>query len=189
MKMSKSSINLFRSRKKGFFEKFLKWALGIGRFVVIVTETVALVAFIYRFSLDRELIDLHDDIKSRQAIVKLLKDNEDAYRSLQARLELAKNFTDVEEQTSTIFSDINSFVSNDISITKLLLSENQVKIDAQMQSVSSLTNFVKMLKTYDKIKSVSIDRLENRTTNAIIIVSITATLKKSTAVNLTTNIQ
>lgn len=176
----KSSINLFRSRKKGFFEKFLKWALGIGRIVVILTETIALAAFLYRFSLDRQLIDLHEDIRAKQAIVNLLKNNEATYRSLQGKIALAKTLTDTGKQTTVIFTDIVAFTENDAVLNNIILSETQLKIDAQMQSVITLKNFINKLKSYPKITSVSIDRIENRTTSSTIIVGITAVLKKPT---------
>lgn len=172
-------INLFRSRKKGFFDKFMKWALGVGRFVVIITETIALLAFLYRFTLDQQLVDLHSEIKNKQTLVKLLKDNEDIYRNLQDRLTLAKTFTETGKQTASVFTDIVKHAPTDITFTKFLLLENQVKIDAQTESAKTIKDFIKTLKSYPQISSVSLDRIENRTTNATIIVSITALLKTS----------
>ena len=69
----KPSINLFKDKNKNFFDLFIKWALSIGRVVVIATEAIALSAFLYRFSLDQQLIDLNDKIVQKQALVKLLK--------------------------------------------------------------------------------------------------------------------
>ena len=176
--MTNPAINLFRGRKQSFFDKFMKWALTFGRFVVIFTETIALAAFIYRFSLDRQLIDLHGNIKQKQAIVKLFKDNEDIYRNLQDRLTLAAKLSETGKETVTIFNDVIRLAPSGLTFDNLLLSENQIKIDARMQSVAALANFVKTLKEYPKITSVSINKIENRSSSATIIVSITATLKK-----------
>lgn len=180
MKMPKSTtVNLFKSRKVGFLDKFMKWALGIGRFLVILTETVALLAFLYRFSLDRNLIDLHDGIKSKQAIVKLLKNNEDTFRNLQERLAIAKTLIETEKQTQSTFNDIISFGGNTIIFTNVVISDTQVKINAQTQSITTLKTFIDSLKSYSKISSISIDSIENRSASGIVLVSITATLKKS----------
>jgi hypothetical protein len=48
------SINLLDNKGKSFTEQFLDWALAIGRLLIIVTETVALAAFLYRFSIDTD---------------------------------------------------------------------------------------------------------------------------------------
>ena len=57
------SINLVKSRKPHFLDRFITWALNAGRLLVIITETVALSAFLFRFGLDREIVDLNDKIK------------------------------------------------------------------------------------------------------------------------------
>ncbi|MBI2431039.1 MAG: hypothetical protein HYV39_03430 [Candidatus Levybacteria bacterium] len=181
----KPSINLFKSRKKNFFERFMKWALTIGRIVVILTEGVALSAFLYRFTLDQQLIDLHDKIKGEQSLVKLLKNNEDAFRNLQERLTAAAQLSEAGKQTVNIFVDINSLASSDLTISTLALSENQIKIAASVQSVSALTNFIKNLRDHPKIQSVSLDKIENKTVTAVITVNITATIKKSPLIEKT----
>lgn len=178
MTNSKSSINLFRSRKKGVFDDFMKWALTVGRLVVILTEAVALSAFIYRFSLDRQLIDLNDQIVQKQAIVKLFTTNEILYRNLQDRLQESSNLTKTTKNTVALFDAIANINDQNIIITNIFFSQNQIKIDANVQSVSALTNFVNSLKANPAIASVSLDKIENKITSAIIVVSITATTKQ-----------
>lgn len=173
----KPSINLFKDKNKNFLDRFIKWALTIGRVVVIVTEAVALSAFLYRFSLDQQLIDLNDKIVQKQALVRLLKNNEDIYRNLQDRLATAAQLTKNGKDTVTIAKDIITFSSSGFTVNNLFISSNQIKIDANVQSVSSLTNFVNTLKNNSMISSVSIDKIENRITSGVIIVSITATTK------------
>lgn len=173
----KPAINLFRNKNKNFLDLFIKWALTIGRVVVIATEAVALSAFLYRFSLDQQLIDLNDKIIQKQALVKLLKNNEDIYRNLQDRLTAASQLTKNGKDIVDLTNNIITFPSTDLNINNLFISSNQIKIDANVQSVSNLTNFVNSLKNNNKISSVSIDKIENRITSGIIVVSITATVK------------
>lgn len=144
---------------------------------MILTETVALGAFLYRFSLDRQIIDLHDEIEQKQAIVNLLKTNEEKYRSLQNRLANASSLSKTAFQTTRVFTDIVSLAPNDLILNNLTLSQNTIKIDASARSVASLTTFVKQLKGYPNIRAVSLDRVENKTLSATIAVSITADLK------------
>lgn len=173
----KPAINLFKSRKKNFLDRFIKWALTIGRIVVILTEGIALAAFLYRFSLDQQLIDLNDKIVQKQAIVKLLKNNEDIFRNLQDRLTTAKKLTQGGKDITVLTNSILTFSSSDFTINNFFLSGDQIKIDANAQSVSSLTSFVNTLKGNSKIASVSIDKIENRITSGTIIVGISATVK------------
>jgi len=172
------SINLLGNRRGSIFDKFIDWALTIGRLVVILTEVIALSAFLYRFTLDRQLIDLHSKIKQEEAIVGYLKDREETYRNLQDRLSVISTFSDSGEKKVKLFSDIVEFAPAGMTFNELVLTENYVKISANFQFVPSLTTFVNSLKNYSSIGNVSIEKIENKLSNALITVSITANLKE-----------
>lgn len=170
------SINLVR-KNQTFIDRFINWALTAGRLVVIVTELIALTAFLYRFSLDRQLIDLSSKIKQEQAIVNLLKDNEETYRDLQNRLFLTSNFSKQAQDKIELTEDIIGFAPSGLIFNNISMQEERVRISANINSVSILSKFVKSLKDYKKVERVSIDKIENRPSSATITVSITATLK------------
>lgn len=173
------SVNLLRDRRKSFGEQFLKWALTVGRFLVIVTETTALVMFLYRFSLDRQLIDLHDKIKQEGVIVSYLQENETAYRNLQDRIAFAKKLHTTYQQTPTIFQYVVDAAGNTVTFNNVAISHKDIVIDATTSSVPALTAFVNAIKTQENIATVSLNKVENRTSNATITFSMTATLKQS----------
>jgi len=176
MQKNSASVNLLK-RKTSLIDRFVNWALTIGRLLVILTEIVALSAFIYRFSLDRQLIDLHSKITQEQAIVNYLKDNEKTYRNLQDRLSIATTYSTLGVSRFKVFRDIVGFAPLGMSFNNLTLHEDRVKIDANVDSVSSLKIFVNSVKNYSEIDSVSIDRIENKPSSAVITISLTATLK------------
>lgn len=171
------SINLFRDRKS-LLEKFITWALTIGRLIVIATEVIALSAFLYRFSLDRQLIDLHDKIKQKQAIVLSWKENEAKYRDLQERLLLASKLSSTGEQTIESFDEIISITPQDFLISNLTYSQERIKIDGDVGSVTSLSSFVKALKKELNPESLSIEKIENKSSSGVITVSLSIKLKK-----------
>lgn len=174
-----SSINLVRGRKPRVLDQFVVWALSIGRAVVILTELIALGAFLYRFGLDRQLVDLHDKIVQEKSIVDLLASNENTYRNLQNRLSLESTIMNNQQQTVKLYNDLLNMVTQDVSLKTLLIDPGSVKMTLDVQSVNSLTSLIDHLKNYPAITNVSIDRIENKTTVGLIGVSITATLKQS----------
>src|SRR5581483_11165468 len=86
-----SSLNLLTHPHTNFLDTFLGWALTVGRFMIILTETIALVVFLYRFGLDENLVELHGDIKNDQAILNQMTSYETSFRNLQFRLQTIKN--------------------------------------------------------------------------------------------------
>lgn len=171
-----TSVNLFRYRKKGLIEKFVAWALSLGRIVVIITETVALAAFLYRFSLDWQLVDLHDEIKHKQSLVSAAKKNEDIYRNLQNRLDTIALLDLQNKKVFSLIQEINSLAKQDFIINSLIYSSSHVKVDITARSISTITNFVKVLRSNTAITNVSLDRIENKTSTGTILVTITAAL-------------
>ena len=65
-----SNINLLKnSSDQSPLDRITDWALTYGRYIMIGTEIVVLLAFISRFSLDRKLTDLKEEIGQKQQIL------------------------------------------------------------------------------------------------------------------------
>lgn len=176
-KLSYININLFKYHKK-FWDRFLNWVLNIGRIIIMLTQIVALSVFIYRFSLDRQLIDLKDKIKQKESIVKFLKNNENKYRNLQERIVYASQTNDKSSQSIKLFKDVlnmsppQGFIFNQLSLTN-----QEIKVNAKVSSVQSLASFIEKLKEHPSIDSVSLDSINNKSSASIILIGITAKLK------------
>jgi hypothetical protein len=182
------SINLLPgSHDEGIVAQFLDWALTIGRLLIILTESLALGTFLYRFSLDMRIIDLHDEIKASSFIVANFKSSEDKFRDIQARLALAKQYGEESNKTATMFSDIAEMGRGRITFQNLLITTEIIKIDLQAPSTTTISAFVDALKQYPGITSVSIDKVENKTASAVINVGITAYLQETKQPNQEAN--
>ena len=175
-KKKSASINLLKSSKNEIFEKFIDWALTVGRLLVIITEIVALSAFIYRFSLDRQLIDLHGKIKQEEAIVSFFKKKEETYRNLQDRIKIASTYSIKSEEKVKMSQDVISLAPQGMTFNEITISDNLINVAANFQAASSLKAFVESLRNYKPVKSVSITQIENRLSSAQILVTITANL-------------
>lgn len=162
MPNSLPSINLVRNKKTPFIDRFMDWALTIGRLIVILTEVIALLTFFYRFSLDEKLIDLHSLIKQKQTIVSFQKQDEDKYRNLQDRITLASDYSQKIIKTNKVILDIINLIPQGIKINDLNFNKDRMTINLDMSSASLLKNFVDPLKSYSEVKSVSIDNIEKK---------------------------
>ncbi len=171
------SINLVKDQKGDLFERIINWALGVGRVLIIITELIALGAFLWRFGLDQQLVDLHTKIKQKQAIVAAFKRQEDEYRNLQDRLSIAQNFSEVGSKKMQIYKDILGLGEPGITFSKVSLSSDSIAIEINADSVTALSSFANKLKTYENIESVSIGKIETKTSSAVIVINITAKLK------------
>ncbi len=178
-----ASINLLRNERKDTLEHIIDWAVTVGRVLVVVVELVALAAFLYRFGLDNQLEDLNTKIKQEQAIVEFQKKNEDKYRNLQDRLFIASSFAKLGDKNVGMFKDVLSFAPTGMTFTNFAFLNNGLQIEANVTSVTPLSTFISKLKGYPSIETVSINKIENRTTTGVITVGISATFKKQGGIN------
>lgn len=175
------SVNLLKTKGNNFTDKFIQWALTIGRMVIILTETIALVAFLYRFILDRQIIDQRERIKQKAAEVTLYENQEKEYRNLQERLTLITTEIPLAADTTQRLSDIIAIAPKGVTFNVITVTAENLNMSANIQSVAALTSFVNSIKKLPGITSISIDKIENKTLNATIVVLISAKLDGETA--------
>lgn len=173
---SSASINLVK-KKVNVIDEILKWALSVGRLLVILTEIVAFSAFIYRFSLDRTIIDLHAKIKEEQAIISSISDREKQYRNLQERISDASKLGELGNRNVVFLNEIVKFTPGEISFNSFTLDSEKIAINASITSVSAMSAFINSLREHPRVSSVSIDSISNKSLDSSVNVIITARLR------------
>jgi Tfp pilus assembly protein PilN len=170
------SINLVKKQGNSTLDAVLHWAITIGRFLVILTQTVALAALLYRFVLDRQVIDLSDNIKQNTAVLNAYAQQETTYRALQDKLSHAKELDKISGAAPTLYSSIVAIGQGNVTFTALSFTEGSIRMEILTGSINSLNTFVNSLRALETLSNVSIDRIENRTSAAVIAVTISAQL-------------
>jgi len=176
-KIKKRTINLLPNKGDTLINQFLSWALSVGRLLIIITETLALSVFIYRFSLDVKIIDLHDNIKKDSNIVRSFATEEKLFRNIQSRLAFAKDYDQEKESTLNILTDILAMGQGKVTFKTLLVEKDSIEMQVQAPSATLLSQFTREIGRHPEIQSVSVNKVENKTSSGIIIIGISADLK------------
>jgi len=140
--------------EKTAFGKLLKWTLTVGRYIVIVTELIVILAFLSRFKLDRDLTDLYEEIKRKQAIIEATSDFEEEFRFLQKRLATIEELEKKQLATEGIVEELSFLIPLDVSLTELAIKEKEVSLTATALSEQGLASFLNNLKASTKFERV-----------------------------------
>ena len=156
--MPKKEINLLPREE---FEKkplgrFLTWALSAGRYIVIFTELIVILAFLSRFKLDRDLSDFNQSIREKQAIIEASAEFEKEFNFLQTRLATIKKLGSQQASFTQLVGVIGSLTPLDVAISNLGFSEDSVRINATALSEKGLGNFVANLSASPNFKEVTL---------------------------------
>ena len=158
MPARKTALNLLpRSDLDGsWWGRFLKWALSAGRYIIILTEMVVIMAFLSRFKLDRDLSDLAERIEGKKNVLAALSVNEGAFRSIQKRLEVTKTMMEGGVPVDDLLTDIEKDLPNGVRLITIGMDEEKMSLNAETASDSGLGEFVRNVNSDPRWKSVEL---------------------------------
>lgn len=153
----KLKINLAGSFRESFEQIFFKWAVNIGRIIIVVTELIALSALLYRFVIDRQIIDLHEDIDREYAFLKSQENKEKEYRGIQGRLSYIKTISAESQEKVTFVNDLVELLKTGaFSATNIALKQSKINVDGKASSVFSLNTLIENLKTKEAVEAIAL---------------------------------
>ncbi len=139
--------------------KLLRWALTYGRYIIVSTEVIVLLAFIYRFSLDRKITDLNDEIIQKSAIVQANMPFEQQFRNLQLRVQQVGNLFSNQDLLPKLLKHMENITPTGIRFTALAFSENAISAQVTASDTQVLSVFIQNLKSSDMLSDVNIGNI------------------------------
>lgn len=140
--------------------KSMRWAVSVGRYIVIFTELIVIISFGTRFSLDRQLTDLNDSIHQKESIIKSFGSLETDIRGIQTRI---AEYQQLQQRTNLaeVFPVLTSVIPRDVTLTLLSIQPTSVTITGTTLSQTSLNLLINNVQLTQKFKDVKIDRIES----------------------------
>lgn len=126
------SINLIGEEEMAHtpLGRIVSWAVTYGRYIMIGTEVVVLLAFISRFSLDRKLTDLNDEISQKQAIIEANADFEQQFRGAQNQISNISNLETAPSHMIEALNTIQSLLPADVYLNSLDVASDKLTANA-----------------------------------------------------------
>jgi hypothetical protein len=117
--------------------KTLKWALSVGRYIVIFTEITVIVSFVTRFSLDRQVTDLNGSINQKEIVISSFGELESNVRTAQAKID---QYLQIEQQINIVdvFPALTEITPRTIKLDQLIIKQSDILISGISPSQESL---------------------------------------------------
>lgn len=155
--------------------RIVTWAVTYGRYIMIGTEIIVLLAFISRFSLDRKLTDLNDEVTQKQAIIDANSDFESNFRTLQSTLGTIQTLLNAPPSTANALNTIQSLLPADVHLDTLNISTDHVVGNVVANSTSGFSQMVANLQAANIFSQVEIGDV-NRSPTTGLLFTFTGTL-------------
>ncbi len=144
--------------------RIVNWALTYGRYIMIGTEIVVLLAFISRFSLDRKRTDLKEEIDQKQAIIEANRDFENEIRKTQDRIELIQSLLTTQTKPFDMFKKITSLLPPDVTFGEVDISPDKLSARA---TAGTNQGFAQLLTNLQSTKEIVRVEVNDVTKNAL----------------------
>lgn len=158
--------------------RFLNWSLTYGRYIIIVTELIVLLAFFSRFRLDQQLTDLHESISQKQAIIASVAQFEHEARQVHDRIDKIRELNKEHTLFLDAISLLEGLVPDDVILSQLNFSQNKVELTGTSFSRGGFSRLVQNLKNEKKIRAVSVDAVAKPKEGGILTFTINFELAK-----------
>jgi len=166
--------------------RLLQWLTTVGRFVIVFTELIVILAFISRFWLDRKNSDLSEIIRQQKAILASTSDFEKEYASLQSRLKYIGDFYDNRPDYQGQIKNITSALPPDIFFENFTIGQNEKDKKMLLASINlytyredSIIDFITNLTTNPNISDVNIRKIEKKAKDNRYYIDISLSLKSN----------
>lgn len=161
MKFSKLRINLLPKEEleERALSKLLKWSLTAGRYIIVGTEIIVLLAFFSRFKLDRQLTDLHEEISQKEAIVQYNSEIEKKARGVQGQLKEIKNIEKGCDFSIKLLAFFEENTPKGVTLEKLSFSQERISLSGISLSTTSFIDFLARIRNSEKFSQVVLENL------------------------------
>jgi len=145
-KKKQISINLLP--KDPFFVspvgRSMRWALGAGKYIVIFTEFIVIIAFLTRVALDQMVNNYDKAIDEKKTLIMDYAESERKIRVVQKKIDVLKTI-DMQTDVAAVFPKLTATIPEEITLEQLTISTSDVTLVGYALSSEALT---KLLNNY-----------------------------------------
>lgn len=141
----------------------LEWALVFGKWAVILTQLIVMGAFLWRFTLDRQLTDLRKSIAKDVAVVSSYEQIERDYTLAQKQVAQATTVLAQQNSTLNVISDISRFTPVDVWYDHFSVTPTSVTMTAYAASLEGFGQFLSLVQHDPLFHGVRLEKVETST--------------------------
>ncbi len=155
--------------------RIVSWAVTYGRYIMIGTEVVVLLAFISRFSLDRKKVDLSDEIEQKQMILQANALQEQQIRQLQASLQTVNEISSGQSNIHELLVYMRTILPSDVNVQTLSVNQSSITLTAIAGTNEGFSTLLGLLRTGGKFENIDLGEVKKSPLTGISF-QLTATL-------------
>lgn len=140
--------------------KITRWLLSTDKYILIAVEIIVLITLFYRFKLDGELEDLNGQIDKKKDLIQTQRSTELKIKQIQFQLTTINTLYKTSADYPQILKNIADQTPRGVKFTTITMGKSEskiiIKINAQAETSSDVSNFTAGLKTDKNFSDVTL---------------------------------
>jgi hypothetical protein len=158
----KYQINLLPKKEQATVDKITYFALHYLRYILVITQLVAIGVFFYRFKVDQEIVDLKDTLNQKKAIVDNTKMLLSTVEELDGKIGSVKKFYTKQETFHDQTSYVLQKIPSGILTSSLDIGSSDITLSGKSPDIASIRLLYDDLKNEKKFKNVSLSNVNKQ---------------------------
>jgi len=159
-----TNINLLPSEEPtGSVGKTVTWITTAGRYLIIITEIIALAVFGLSIKLSTDKNDLRDEIKTLSAQVDDQKSFEREFRATTQQISEIRSLTTSHSKTNKMISEFDALFPKGMTLNSLKFEKGKIDFSGEFASPAQLQTLVLSFSKSDKLGGLDISELKSPT--------------------------
>lgn len=154
--------------EESFWGRFLKWAVTTGRYIIILTELVVILAFLSRFKLDEDLRNLNEQINGQVAFLSSQQPQVDQFLKLQKEVDAVSKMIDNRIDPVEPFVYFEKKITNELIVKSRSVTPSEFTLSAATLSEKAMGKLLASMSADGIWKSIDVTNLTGDRLNGIL---------------------
>ena len=154
-------INLLPEKDQDATDRIIYFAFHYLRYILVITQFVAICVFFYRFKVDQQIVDEKDALTQKRAIVDATQLLLNEVKVLDTKISDIKIILSQQDKTKGMYTYILDALPPEIQISKLYIKDLTVDIEgfsANIDVVKQLFERIQNEHKFQTVKLTSVDK-------------------------------
>lgn len=156
-------INLLPEKDRDATDKIIYFAFHYLRYILVITQFVAICVFFFRFKVDQQIVDEREALTQKRAIVDATQLMLDEVKLLDTKISNIKVLLNQQDKTKGMYSYVLDAIPSEIQISKIYIKDMVVDVEgisANIELVRQLYDKMEVEKRFQSVKLTSVDKRE-----------------------------
>ncbi len=153
-------INLFPTPEKNTTDKIIYFAFHYLRYILVITQFVAICVFFFRFKVDQDIVDLQEKADQKQSIIVATEDLLSRVQEVDAKMKQVTILLDKQESFQSEYNYISNKLPQEIRLSDFQLSDHGVVLQGVSESIVPVKALYEDLQSEKRFKQIELSNIE-----------------------------